>query len=233
MSDITLELTGGPVEAYLAIPNLEGPLPGLLVLCEAWGLNDDIRRITDRFADEGYVALAPDFVDGGQMRCLAKAFRDLRRGGGPVLDLVDEALDELAAQPLVDSDRLAVAGFCLGGGFAFLLGLGDKVSAIAPNYGEPPRDLDRMVASCPAVVSYGGKDRMFRKYSDRVEKVLAANNVAHDVKTYPDAGHSFLSRDDGHRLAKALMKPFAAIGFHQESAEDAWDRITAFFEKHV
>ncbi|HDH03115.1 MAG TPA: dienelactone hydrolase family protein, partial [Actinobacteria bacterium] len=59
------------------------------------------------------------------------------------------------------------------------------------------------------------------------------HNVAHDVRSYPEAGHSFLNQAEGHRFAKTLMAPFAAIGYHQESAEHAWGRITRFFAEHV
>lgn len=228
--DLTIELASGPLDAYLVAQ--EGPSPGVVVLHEAFGLNDDIRRLTDRAASPGYVAVAPDLVEGGRIRCLARAFGDLRRGRGPLVDRAGEVVDWLAARPDVDGGRIGVIGFCLGGGFAFLLGLTGKVRAVAPNYGQAP-SADALARSCPVVASYGGRDRYLRKEPTRVEAALAAAGVAHDVTVYPEAGHSFLNRPEGHRLTRALSRPYLAIGYDDAAAEDTWARIEAFFAEHL
>jgi dienelactone hydrolase len=96
----------GTVEAYISRPDGEGPFPGLMVSHEAFGLNDDIRRIADRFASNGYLAMAPDLMGGG-FGCLVKVLRDLARGSGASFDKAKASIDTLAGPPDVDDDRLA------------------------------------------------------------------------------------------------------------------------------
>ncbi len=230
-SDLVLELATGKVDGYVALPEASEPRPGVLVFHEIFGLNEDIRRIADRVASLGYVAIAPNLMAGG-LRCVMAAMRDLRRGRGPLIDAAEATVAWAKRRPEVDPDRIGVIGFCMGGGVAFLLGVSGSVKVVAPNYGEPP--LDRLAESCPVVASYGARDRMFAKYADRVEEALAAAGIPHDVKRYPEAGHSFMNDAEGHRLAKALIgRPLMAVGYVPEAAEDAWRRIEAFFSEHL
>ncbi len=201
-----------------------------MVLHEAFGLNDDIRRICDRLASSGYVAIAPELFDRG-LRCMVQATRDLSRGEGPLVDRAEEVAGWLGDRPGVES--VGVVGFCMGGGFAFLLGVRGAVQAAAPNYGQPPKDLERLAAACPIVASYGGKDRLFARYAGRVTGALERAGVDHDVKLYPEAGHSFMNDADGHRLVKIIGRPLLGVRYRPEEADDAWARILAFFDRHL
>jgi carboxymethylenebutenolidase len=232
MADMTLPLPSKAIDGYLATPSTPGPHPAVIVIHEAFGLNSDIRRIADRFASEGYLAIAPDLLEGGKVTCIAQAMRTLQKGEGPLVDMAEQVADWLEGRNDVIPGRIGVTGFCMGGGFAYLLGLTGKVRAIAPNYGQPPPS-DRLEQSCPVVASYGGRDRMFAKYASQVEETLTRAEVAHDVKSYPDAGHSFMNRPEGHIVMKALSRPLIRAGYRQDSAEDAWRRILAFFAEHV
>ena len=227
-----LPTPAGPVEAYLARPDGDGPRPAVLVMSEAFGLNEDIRRIADRFAAHGYVAAAPDLFEGGSPGCLVKAFRDLRRGSGPMVERAVALIDALAAIPGVAPQRVGVAGFCLGGGYAMLLGTTGKVRTAAAAYGRPlPPDLvGRM---CPVVASFGGRDRIFGRQGDDLERRLTAAGIPHDVKTYPAAGHSFMNRTEGHRLSALASRPLLAVGYDETAAEDSWRRILSFFAEHL
>jgi carboxymethylenebutenolidase len=126
--------------------------------------------------------------------------------------------------------KVGAIGFCLGGGLAFLLGLSGKIDATAPNYGRAPK---RLVGSCPVVASYGGRDRVYARQAARVKKSLEENGIPHDVKVYEDAGHGFMNRDDDHPILTAINRPILALGYHKESAEDAWLRIEDFFARHL
>jgi carboxymethylenebutenolidase len=200
-----------------------------MVFHEAFGLNDDIRRIADRFADNGYVAVAPDLIGGG-FACLVKVFRDLARGEGHAFDKARASIDFLASLPEVDDDRLGLVGFCMGGDFALALGIDDRVKVTAPNYGKAPDDahLERL---CPVVASYGNKDRMFRNNAKRLETVLTAAGIDNDIKLYPHAGHSFIN--DYAPWYTSIMGPIMAVGYHHEEAEDAWARMLAFFSQQL
>ena len=83
--------------------------------------------------------------------------------------------------------------------------------------------------------SYGGKDRSLRTAPRRLDEALRVNGVAHDVKVYADAGHSFLDDHDPAEVSivfKALAK-LSGAKFHESSALDARRRILAFFEEHL
>jgi len=81
------------------------------------------------------------------------------------------------------------------------------------------------------VASYGGRDRAFKGSAARLEQVLTDVGVEHDVKEYPQAGHSFLNR---HNLGPlSILEKIGGAGYHHESAEDAWGRILRFFETHL
>src|SRR5207253_2685979 len=103
---------------YLARPAGDRPRPALMVIHEAFGLNDDIRSIARRFAEEGYVALAVDLFSGrNQVVCMFRIMsglllKSLDHGG--VRDMKD-ALTYLAQQPGVDAGRLGAVGYCMGG----------------------------------------------------------------------------------------------------------------------
>jgi carboxymethylenebutenolidase len=82
------------------------------------------------------------------------------------------------------------------------------------------------------VASYGGRDRFFAGMAARLEPALGALAVPHDVKVYPDAGHSFMNDIGGVAGAIGRRLPMAA-GLHEPSAEDAWRRMLTFFGRHL
>jgi carboxymethylenebutenolidase len=222
-------LAGG-LRAHLALPPVgEGPWPGVVVLHESFGLNDDIRQQADRLAAAGYVALAPDLI--GSWRCLLATFRSLARGHGKPFDDIETARQALAAREDC-TGRVGVIGFCMGGGFA-LAAAARGFDAAAPNYAHLPNDIDEALrGACPVVASYGAKDRMMPNGTvAKLESALTRAGVEHDVREYPDAGHSFLNRHD-LGPGGALLR-VAGVGYHEPSAEDAWGRILRFFEAHL
>ena len=122
-----------------------GYKPGVLVLHELFGLNDDIRRIARRFAEHGYVALAPDLYSVGPRAkpiCIRRTMRALRSGSGRAFDDIEAARAWLAEREDVDESRLAVAGFCLGGGFAILHAARSPIGVAADFYGAVPREVE-------------------------------------------------------------------------------------------
>jgi carboxymethylenebutenolidase len=233
MAELRFPGPRGALRGHLATPSAGGPWPGVVVIHEAFGLTDDIKRIADRFAEHGYLALAPGFFPEGQSRlaCVRAAFRELNAGAGPTFDALDAARAWLAGRDDC-TGSVGVAGFCMGGGFALLAAPRSGFGAASVNYGRVPEDAERVLAgACPIVGSYGGKDRGLRGHGERLERALTKLGVDHDVKTYPDAGHSFLNHNSGG-VAFVLSKVFGA-GYHGPSAEDAWRRILAFFDAHL
>jgi carboxymethylenebutenolidase len=236
--DVLIPMAGArDLRAALAQPAIRQRRGAAVILLhELFGLDADIRRIAGRFADEGYVALAPDFLSGLGPRpfCMIRFMRALGKGtrGRPFRQL-DAARGWLATREDVDTQRIGVAGFCIGGGFALLYAAGGAVATVAPFYAAVPDDPERTLAGiCPVVASYGGRDRVFGAHGARLDAALATLGVDHDVKTYPDAGHSFMNELGGPLGWLARRTPMHA-GFHPASAEDAWARTIGFFGRHL
>lgn len=223
--------TAPALDAYLAVPPVgDGPWPGVVVVHEAFGLTDDTRQQADRLAAAGYLALAPDlFTAGGALRCLRSTFRSMVSGEGPVYDDL-AACRRLLAGREDCTGKVGVVGFCMGGGFA-LMTAASGWDAAAPNYGILPRDLDVLRGACPVVASYGRRDRALSGAAETLETALTERGVVHDVKEYPDAGHSFLNRHNVGPLTPILR--VAGLGYEHASSEDAWGRILRFFDEHL
>ena len=232
MPEITYPAPAGPLPAHLAVPAGEGPWPGVVVIHDAFGFTADLRRITDRFADNSYLALAPALYRRGQkLRCIVSTFRSLSSGHGPAIDDIIAARDHLAADQRC-TGKVGLVGFCMGGGFCLTLAPSGVFDAAAPNYGVWPKDVDSLNRSCPMVASYGAKDRMLRGAAAKLEEVLAVNDVPRDIKEYPDVSHSFMN---DWRTAGPLrvVERVGVYSYSEPAAEDAWRRILAFFGEHL
>lgn len=206
--------------------------PGLILVYEVLGMNDEMRRVARDLADHGYVVLIPDLFARGPFHavCVARAMRSIANQRGRELDDLEAARRWLVARPEVDAERLGAVGFCMGGGFALVLAMTGKYKAAAPFYCGMP---DPMPRSCPVVASFGGRDVPFAKTPERLEKRLTELGVPHDVKTYPEAGHSFYTRTPAGILGKlGAIGPLHA-GHHEASASDARARVLAFFREHL
>jgi carboxymethylenebutenolidase len=203
----------------------------VVVVQELLGLTDEIRGHADRMAATGYLALAPDlYTDGGALRCLVATFRTLNTGHGTEIADIAAARRHLLDEPDC-TGRVGIIGFCMGGGFALMCAPRDGYSAAAVNYGPVPGNVEEALAgSCPMVASYGGRDLMGTDLPQRIDAALTAQGVPHDVKVYPEAGHSFMSPKP------AAVKPLVALArlqYDKGAAEDAWQRIFAFFGTYL
>lgn len=220
------------LHAYLAVPPVgAGPWPGVVVLHEAFGLNDDTRQQADRLAAAGYLALAPDlFTAGGRLRCLRSTFSALLSGEGRAYGDI-EASRTLLASRADCTGRVGVLGFCMGGGFA-LMTAARGFDASAPSYGIVPKDAAEVLrGACPVVASYGRRDLGLPGAAGRLERALTQAGVEHDVKEYAGAGHSFMNRHNAGPLS--VLEKVVGLHYHQPSAEDAWRRILQFFALHL
>ena len=225
------DVTVGTTAAYLAVPVTPGPWPGVVAIHEAFGLNADIRAHADRLAALGYLALAPDLLAGKfWMRCVRSMFRQIAAGSGPAFEVLDACRGWLAERPDC-TGKTGVIGFCMGGGFALMCAPRDGYSAAAVNYGVVPRDAeDALAGSCPVVGSYGARDTMGVSHPERLEAALTALEVPHDVKVYPAAGHGFM---DSRPAVLAPLLALARLQYDKGAAEDAWQRIFAFFGQYL
>jgi carboxymethylenebutenolidase len=219
---------------HLAKPEGTGPWPGVVVVHEAWGVDDVMLRQVTRLAGAGYLALMPDlFTDGGARRCLIPTMRAALSGRGRAYRDIDAARTALAEHPDC-TGKVGLIGFCMGGSFALVASGTGAFDAASANYGQLPKDMDDTLSrACPVVAGYGGRDRMLKGAAARLESTLDRLGIPHDVKEYPQAGHSFLNdAENGPRLLRPLLR-ISGMGPHPESAADAWERIEAFFAAHL
>jgi carboxymethylenebutenolidase len=236
--DIDLpEVDGGSrgLHGVLGIPEGAGPWPGVVLVHEAFGVTDVMRRQVAHLAALGYVALMPDlFSDGGARRCLTATFRALRSGEGRAFVDIDTARSFLTARD-DSTGSVGVLGFCMGGGFALAAAAGHDFDVSSVNYGMLPHDLDDdLRGACPIVGSYGGRDLSLKGAAGTLEASLTRLGVPHDVKEYPGAGHSFLNdADTGPAAVRLLTKRILGAGPNPDAAADAWARIEAFFGEHL
>jgi carboxymethylenebutenolidase len=210
------------LEAFLAHPERGGPFPGVVIIHEASGLNDNIKDVARRFANQGYAAFAVDlFANRNRAVCMARIMGGTLRGSPERFGVPDlkRALDVLAEQPCVDKERLGAIGFCMGGGFAIAWACtDDRLKAIAPYYGANPRPLSVVARSCPVVGSYPEKDFTARS-ARKLEAELERHGIPHDLEIYPGARHSFFN--DRSR------------SYNPAASEDSWRRTLAFFREHI
>jgi carboxymethylenebutenolidase len=215
----TTELKGG---GYLALPDADGPYPGVVVIHEAYGLNDHIKNVTRRFADAGYAALAVDlFTDRIRAVCMARYMAGILTGSvnRAGIDDLKSGLTFLAKLPDVDAQRMGAIGFCMGGGFAIAWACTDsRLKAIAPFYATNPRPLEVVKRLCPVVGSYPENDFTARA-ARTLDRELTTYNIKHDIKIYPGSEHSFFNDARGR--------------YNKEAAEDAWTRTLKFFKDRL
>ena len=217
---ITIEQAGQTVSGYLAEP--EGtPRAGVVVIQEWWGLNDDIRGIADRYAAEGYLAFAPDVYHGelatepDEARKLAMALeRDLAARE------IDAIIDWLKSERGVA--KVGCTGFCMGGGLTLATAIrpGSGVDAAHVYYGGGMPGAEQIATiRVPVMGSYGAEDPSIpAEQVEMLRDTLAAQGVAHDIKLYEGAGHSFFNAGPAH---------------HEAASADSWKRSLDWWRQHL
>ena len=233
VQSLTLRLeTGGTRPAHLALPDGDGPFPGVVVLHDVYGVKPDVFRHLRRFAGDGYAAIAPDLYDGGKVGCIVSTLVAMQRGHGAALVAIEAARRALADRADVDEGRIAVMGFCMGGGFAILAAADHAFAVAAPFYGPSPAKAQRLEGMCPTLAQYGERDRSFRAHAKRLKRHLEVLDVPHEVITHPGVGHSFMN-DHGFALAK-LGRHLPLRAAYDEATEAlAWSKMIAFFDTHL
>ena len=210
------------LEGYLARSEGEGPFPALVLIHEAYGLNENMKDIARRFASEGYVALVVDLFAGRNHAVCMVRFMSGQLlnplNNSSVHDL-KAALTFLSKQTGVDDARLGAVGYCMGGSFAVAWACtDDRLKVIAPYYGTNPRPLKAVARLCPVVGSYPGNDFTARS-GKKLDVELDRYHVPHDIKIYPRTKHAFFND--------------TLSVYNQAAAQDSWERVLAFFGERI
>ena len=216
-------INGVSSRGYLALPD-SGEGPGVIVLQEWWGLVDHIKEVADRFADAGFVALAPDLYhgkkadhpdDAGRLMMalnIDRAEKDLRG-----------AIDYLLSLPETSSEHVGTVGFCMGGQLSLYAACGNaKVGACVDYYGIHPSvkpDFKRLRA--PVLGFFGADDPYVSADAARQLKAeLETNGKRAEFHIYEHAGHAFFNDTN-------------PAAYNRAFADDSWMRMLAFYREHL
>lgn len=211
---------------YLAVPG-SGSGPGLIVVQEWWGLVPHIKDLCDRFAAEGFVALAPDLYHGETTTEPDEAGKLMMALNIPraVQDL-SGSVAFLQAHDAVTSDKLGITGFCMGGGLALVAGcaLPEAFGAVVPWYGLiawPEAVPDWSALQAPVLGHYAGDDGFFTADAARaLESTLRDLGKDATIEIYPGTDHAFFND----------ARPEV---YDPEAAALAWGRTLDFLRRHV
>src|SRR5688572_20055187 len=219
---VSFKTNGATTPGYLARPAKPGP--GVIVIQEWWGLVPHIEQIADRFAEAGFVALAPDLYHGQSTTSPDQAGKMMMalRVDQAERDLA-AAIDYLSSQPEVSSKRIGTVGFCMGGALSlFAASKNHEVGACVVFYGGHPNiKPDLKALHAPVLGIYAGKDGFVTPQAVKVlDEELTRLGKVHEFHTYPDADHAFFN---DHR--PEVYDPAAAA--------DAWKRTLAFFRTEL
>lgn len=214
------------LKAYVAHPKSGGARPAVIVVQEWWGLNDNIKDVARRFANEGYFAIAPDLYSrqGHKVATDPNTAAELM-GGLKTPDGIDDlksTIGWLRAQKDTASAKIGITGYCMGGSYAMLLPCESKdIAAAAPFYGEIPPDETLRNLNCPIFYAYGANDGWIqRKDVERLAAALKKLGKKGEVKIYEGCDHGFFND-----TRKDVYAP--------EAAKDAWGHTLKLFAENL
>lgn len=215
---------GASVEAYVVEPADPKNAPGVVVIQEWWGLDDEIKNVANRLAKAGYRALVPDLYRG-KLALEANEAEHLMNG----LNFGDAASQDIrgAVQYLkaTGSAKVAVTGFCMGGALTVLsAGLVPECDGTVVWYGYPPLEyVDASAIKKPMLAHWALHDEFFSITGvDQLEAKLKAAGVTYDFQRY-DTKHAFAN-------PKSDSRGLPPLQYNSDAAELAWERTMTFLK---
>lgn len=229
MADIRTEMVeflsnGSTTPGYLARPEGDGPFPGVIVIQEWWGLNDNIKDITERFAGEGFAAFAPDLYHG-----VVATEPDVAQKQMMQLDIprasheLVKATEHLAALPFLEGRGIGATGFCMGGGLAMTLATDTPlIRAAAPFYGMSPSPIDKVQnLQGPIFAVYAEHDDWIgAPVREKLHQALTEHGKTAEIKVYPGTHHGFFNDTRAEVYDAAASK-------------DAWQNVLKLFRANL
>jgi len=227
------------IDAYLAEPVNPGKFPAVIVVQEIFGVNIHIREVTERLAQEGYVAIAPAIFQRVAPGFEAKYTpEDIQLGrqykeqtkAEEILSDIQSTITYLKSLPNVNADAIASIGFCFGGHIVYLAATLPEIKATASFYGggipnSTPGGGEPTITHTPNIKGtiyafFGIEDQGIPpEQTAQIEAELQKHNIPHQVFRYPAAGHGFFCN---HRAS-----------YNPEAAADAWLKVKELFQKQL
>jgi carboxymethylenebutenolidase len=226
----TLQIDG-EMRAYVAVPAGAGPFPAVVVAQHAGGVDQFIQAMTDRFAEAGFVAIAPDLYHREDPNSADDAMRRMSRLRDTNIERdMNAALSHLKAMPDVRANRIGVTGFCMGGRVAYMMAARQpELKAAVVFYGghimnawgEGPTPFSQTDAiGCPVLGLFGKLDGNPNPEDvAKIDAELTRLGKTHAFHSYDGVGHAFMSEG----------RP----GYVPETAAEAWAQCVTWFGRHL
>jgi carboxymethylenebutenolidase len=218
---------GQSIQGYLAEPANKANAPGVVIIQEWWGLDDEVKSVADRLAKAGYRALVPDLYRG-KLALEAKEAEHLMGD----LNFGDAASQDIrgAVQYLKNtgSPKVAVTGFCMGGALTILSACNvPELDGTVVWYGYPPLEyVNASAITKPMMAHWAMHDDFFAISGvDQLDAKLKEAGVAHEFFRY-DAKHAFAN-------PKSDVRGLLPLQYNEAAAKLAWDRTMEFLKKHI
>jgi carboxymethylenebutenolidase len=214
---------GEVLMGYLARPADGAPTPAIIVIQEWWGLNDHIKDVTNRIAQEGFVALAPDLYKG-QVATEPDEARKLvmELDMAEAVKEIQQATTYLLEQEFVAGEQSGIVGFCMGGRLVLMTALADeRLGAAVAFYGSPLSPEEAPGLKAPLLGLYGDQDSGIP-----VEGVMAmdaaldAAGLPNEIHIYENAQHAFFNDT-------------RASSYNAAAAADAWEKTLGWFRQYL
>lgn len=219
-TNIDVDIEGVRLSGFLAQPVTPGKYPGIVMIHEWWGLNDQIKSMADIMAREGYVVLAVDLFQGNVATTIEGARANIQNNpNNETIPKMQAAVKYLRNMTNVNKRKIASLGWCYGGGQSFQLGVNDDLQATVIYYGQVSTDkaiLSNMKQ--PVLGLFGVEDASIPVKDVReFERILKEQGTDVNISIYERAGHGF-------------SNPTNTQAFRNEQAIDAWNRTLGFLE---
>jgi carboxymethylenebutenolidase len=227
-----VDVTNGArvVHCFIVYPEVKDAAPAVIVIHEIFGLTDWARAAADEFAAAGYIAIAPDLLSGKGTNGAGTSAMASQEVGPAIRDLppdqitgdLNAAADYVKALPSA-SGKLAVAGFCWGGGQSFRFACNrPDLKAACVFYGSGPTDPGEIEKiKCPVYGFYGGMDNRIGATVPKTEALMKAAGKAFEPVTYDGAGHGFMREGE---------KPDAQEA-NKKARDESWERLKTVLGK--
>jgi carboxymethylenebutenolidase len=219
------------MRCYVSVPEGSGSKPAVIVIQHAGGVDEFVRRMADRLAAAGLVAIAPDLYhredpnssDGPMTRMMRLRDRN-------IVPDVKAAVDHAGGLAEVDAGRIGITGFCMGGRVTYLMCASDERfkagvvfygGNIMTPWGQGPAPFDISDGIGVPVLGLFGEDDPNPNPADvaKIDAELSRVGKAHEFHSYAGAGHAFMNED----------RP----SYREEAAKDAWARCLGWFERYL
>ena len=219
------EIDDQNLHGYLSMPaDATGSLPGLIVIHEWWGLNDNIKATAERLAAEGYVTLAVDLYNGEIATTGKQAIKqveNLNANSEAALSNLDQAYQYLTGA--AKAQKVGVVGWCMGGKWSLqtALLLPDDIDAMVMYYGNVETDQDKLATlNMPILGIFAGNDPIVSRESvEAFRKGLTDLGKRANIYVYEDAEHAFANP--------------SGTQYNEVAAEDAWDKTIEFLARSL